>query len=235
MIPMTAPKPSGSTSQRDDCPAFAGVSVNRDHGGLGEEVELTGGGPGVGTHDVGDHEIAVLEPRQFDLVVDDVDAVAGGPRKNGGLRRTAAPEARDRIRSVLVMLAAEEAIDAIVQVVPPATLSLCPAHDGRISHRCGSDDEATGLGDDAHLAWNSLESLVDRPAEGLDLRHRRAVGDRESAADIQDIEGPLPHLFALRHQACAHAYRLYILRGVGRLRSHVKRKTADPHAELASL
>ena len=121
IIPMTTQKPSGSAWHRDDGPGFAGLSINDDHRGLGEEIELGRRGPRVGTHDVRHDEIAIPQPREVDLIVDHIDAVAGRTGEHCGLSGTSPSETRDRVGRVLVVLSAEQAIYAVVQVIPPAS------------------------------------------------------------------------------------------------------------------
>ena len=106
--------------------------------------------PGVGAHHAPDHEIALLELRQLDVLADHVDAVAG---RAGEHRRVGGPGRRqrlDRVGRVIVHLAAVAAVQAVVEVIPPAPVALRAPHHRGHRHRGGRRDVAARLGDDAH-------------------------------------------------------------------------------------
>src|SRR5215469_11261659 len=71
--------PSGGHTAR-----VAQASVDGHHGGPGEEIEIRGTCPGVSAHRSANHQIALLQLRQHEVLGDHVDTVAGGPGEHGG-------------------------------------------------------------------------------------------------------------------------------------------------------
>jgi hypothetical protein len=131
---------------------------------------------------------------------------------------------------VIVELPAVGAIDAVVEVIPPASVAHRPPHHGRQRDARGPADEAPGFGDHAHALRQPGERRADRPAEPLDGRGGFQVVDRESAADVERVERAEPAGGSRVDETRAGPDRLHVHVGPRDLRTHVEREAGDADA-----
>ena len=151
-----------------------------------EEIEIGGGRARVGAHLAAEQQVAGLEFGHREVLGNHVDAVAGGSCEHAGHAWTGTRRHRlDRIARMIVQLAAERTVHAVVEVIPPAALALCAAHHGGQAEAGGPADETPRLGDDAYPGRQLRERGANRPAEFVDRRRRMQVVDRETAADVE--------------------------------------------------
>ena len=101
--------------------------------------------------------------------------------------RSDGPVRRDRcippVQRVIVQLAAVAAIQAVVEVVPPATFALRAAHDRATLVPAGPAMPAPRFGVARTCARHLLQCLADGPAELAD-RQRTRDTQSETAADV---------------------------------------------------
>src|SRR6185437_4312730 len=122
---------------------IAGLHVDRHDGRLGEEIELRGARPGVGTHGPPDDQVARLQLREHEVLCDDVDAVTGRTGEHGRQSLDALAERLDGVARVVVELAAVGPVQTVVQVVPPVAFAARAPHDRGNADRGRPDDVAT--------------------------------------------------------------------------------------------
>ena len=133
---------------------------------------------------------------------------------------------------MIVDLTAVTAVQAVVEVIPPAAVALCAAHDRGHRDRTGRGNESAGFGDHAHGRVEHPEGSPDRRTIVLDGQVGPRVGRYgKAAADVEQGQ-PVPGLCGMSDQLAADVNGLDIHPGIHGLGSHVKRQPLDGDAQI---
>src|SRR5581483_1045825 len=136
---------------------------------------------------------------------------------------------------MVVEMTAIGAVESVVEVVPPVSLSTRAPHHGRYADHSRTYDAAAGPGDHADPPGELCQRLAQRLAEPADVLHRLRVVDRKAAADVEGVERAELRPATGRHELGARLDRLDVLGRVRCLRSDMERQSAHRDAELGRM